>query len=51
MSNESTTAVSFVETPDTHAPEVAKGERFEFGGNWASLLSVLDDERTTSLTG
>src|SRR4029079_8864370 len=27
------------------ASEVARGERFEFGGNWASFLSVLDEER------
>jgi 2-polyprenyl-6-hydroxyphenyl methylase/3-demethylubiquinone-9 3-methyltransferase len=25
--------------------EVARGERFEFGKNWRSFLSVLDDER------
>jgi len=29
----------------THAAEVARGERFEFGKNWASFLRVLDDER------
>lgn len=28
-----------------HATEVAKGERFEFGANWARFLSVLNDER------
>ena len=29
----------------THAEELKKGERFEFGQNWASFLKVLDDER------
>jgi 2-polyprenyl-3-methyl-5-hydroxy-6-metoxy-1,4-benzoquinol methylase len=28
-----------------HADEVARGERFEFGSNWARFLEVLDDER------
>jgi hypothetical protein len=32
-------------TADTHATEVARGERFAFGDNWASFLSVLDEER------
>ncbi|MBI2797607.1 MAG: class I SAM-dependent methyltransferase [Gemmatimonadetes bacterium] len=31
-----------------HAAEVARGERFEFGKNWASFLRVLDDERIAS---
>ena len=30
-----------------HATEVAKGERFEFGANWAQFLDVLNDERIT----
>lgn len=30
--------------PD-HATEVARGERFEFGANWALFLAVLTDER------
>jgi 2-polyprenyl-6-hydroxyphenyl methylase/3-demethylubiquinone-9 3-methyltransferase len=30
---------------DTHASEIARGERFEFGSNWAAFLSVLDEER------
>jgi 2-polyprenyl-6-hydroxyphenyl methylase/3-demethylubiquinone-9 3-methyltransferase len=29
----------------THANEIAQGERFEFGKNWSNFLSVLDDER------
>ncbi len=28
-----------------HSTEVAAGERFEFGKNWAAFLSVLDEER------
>jgi SAM-dependent methyltransferase len=28
-----------------HAAEIAKGDRFEFGANWARYLSVLDDRR------
>ena len=28
-----------------HAIEVQRGERFEFGKNWASFLEVLDDDR------
>ena len=30
---------------DEHADEVARGERFEFGRNWARFLTVLDDDR------
>jgi 2-polyprenyl-3-methyl-5-hydroxy-6-metoxy-1,4-benzoquinol methylase len=45
MNNQSTAAVPFVVTRDTHASEVATGERFEFGGNWANFLSVLDEDR------
>ncbi len=29
----------------THAEELKRGERFEFGQNWANFLKVLDDER------
>jgi 2-polyprenyl-3-methyl-5-hydroxy-6-metoxy-1,4-benzoquinol methylase len=32
-------------TNDQHAAEVARGDRFEFGQNWARFLTVLDDER------
>jgi 2-polyprenyl-3-methyl-5-hydroxy-6-metoxy-1,4-benzoquinol methylase len=28
-----------------HGREVARGERFEFGKNWAAFLSVLDNDR------
>jgi len=30
--------------PD-HATEVSRGERFEFGANWARFLTGLNDER------
>ena len=30
---------------DSHATEVARGERFEFGRNWSRFLSVLDEHR------
>lgn len=30
---------------DQHALEVARGDRFEFGENWARFLAVLDDGR------
>jgi 2-polyprenyl-6-hydroxyphenyl methylase/3-demethylubiquinone-9 3-methyltransferase len=29
----------------THSAEVARGERFEFGANWANFLQKLDDPR------
>lgn len=29
----------------THADELAAGQRFEFGANWARFLEVLNDER------
>jgi 2-polyprenyl-3-methyl-5-hydroxy-6-metoxy-1,4-benzoquinol methylase len=45
MSDQTTAAVPFVGARDAHAREVARGERFEFGGNWASFLSVLDEDR------
>jgi 2-polyprenyl-3-methyl-5-hydroxy-6-metoxy-1,4-benzoquinol methylase len=28
-----------------HATEVARGERFDFGANWAQFLNVLNDDR------
>ena len=45
MSNQSTPLASLTTPSDSHASEVARGERFEFGGNWARFLSVLDEER------
>ena len=32
-------------TTGEHAAELASGERFDFGGNWARFLSVLDEDR------
>ena len=29
----------------THSEEVSKGERFQFGANWAAFLGTLNDER------
>jgi 2-polyprenyl-3-methyl-5-hydroxy-6-metoxy-1,4-benzoquinol methylase len=40
-----TTNAALAHEADQHAAEVARGERFEFGKNWARFLSVLDDER------
>jgi 2-polyprenyl-6-hydroxyphenyl methylase/3-demethylubiquinone-9 3-methyltransferase len=37
-------------TDGHHAHEVARGERFEFGRNWASFLRVLNDERIANAT-
>jgi len=37
-------------TDGAHAHEVARGERFEFGKNWASFLRVLDEERIANAT-
>jgi SAM-dependent methyltransferase len=31
--------------PISHAAEIASGDRFAFGRNWASFLSVLDEDR------
>ena len=45
MTNQSTATAPLIGTADAHAREVARGERFEFGGNWASFLSVLDEDR------
>jgi 2-polyprenyl-3-methyl-5-hydroxy-6-metoxy-1,4-benzoquinol methylase len=43
MSNE--LAEMSIGVPDVHAREVARGERFEFGNNWARFLTVLDESR------
>lgn len=43
MSNNSTAAV--INRSDSHVQEVARGDRFEFGRNWADFLAVLDDDR------
>ncbi|MBX3293849.1 MAG: class I SAM-dependent methyltransferase [Acidobacteria bacterium] len=34
-----------LEIREQHGREVAAGERFEFGKNWAAFLSVLDEDR------
>jgi 2-polyprenyl-6-hydroxyphenyl methylase/3-demethylubiquinone-9 3-methyltransferase len=31
--------------PVDHAAEVASGQRFEFGKNWARLLTLLNEDR------
>jgi len=40
-----TTSVSENETALSHAGEVARGERFEFGKNWSAFLALLDEDR------
>jgi 2-polyprenyl-6-hydroxyphenyl methylase/3-demethylubiquinone-9 3-methyltransferase len=45
MSDRSIAAAPVIGSRDTHAGEIARGERFEFGRNWAAFLSVLDEER------
>src|SRR6187549_1800283 len=34
-----------METTNTNAAEIARGERFEFGQNWSQFLASVDDER------
>jgi len=45
MATQFSTATEPVRVADTHATEVARGERFEFGSNWARFLTVLDEPR------
>lgn len=45
MNNQRTATAPLIGTADAHAREVERGERFEFGGNWANFLSVLDEDR------
>jgi 2-polyprenyl-6-hydroxyphenyl methylase/3-demethylubiquinone-9 3-methyltransferase len=45
MSHDPSVSVPSVGTTGAHAAEVANGERFEFGSNWAGFLSVLDLDR------
>src|SRR5205823_7545247 len=35
---------------DRHATEIARGQRFEFGRNWARFLSTLDDRKIEAAT-
>ena len=48
MQHDSTATVPRLVPRDQHATEVARGERFEFGRNWARFLEVLDEERISS---
>src|SRR3712207_1360016 len=41
MSTQATTTAA----TSTHAAEVARGDRFEFGENWSRFLELLDDGR------
>jgi 2-polyprenyl-3-methyl-5-hydroxy-6-metoxy-1,4-benzoquinol methylase len=45
MSNQSSASTPLLTGSDGHAAEIARGERFEFGRNWAAFLSVLDESR------
>jgi SAM-dependent methyltransferase len=45
MNNEPSAAAPLPGGADTHAREIAAGQRFAFGDNWARFLSVLDEER------
>jgi 2-polyprenyl-6-hydroxyphenyl methylase/3-demethylubiquinone-9 3-methyltransferase len=45
MNNQPIAAAPALSAVDVHATEVARGERFEFGSNWARFLEVLNDER------
>jgi len=45
MTAHSTAAAERSAGLDQHALEVARGDRFEFGENWARFLEVLDDNR------
>ena len=45
MKSHTITTPTTLGAADPHATEVARGERFEFGRNWARFLSVLDEPR------
>ena len=45
MNHQPSVSVPSMGTAGAHAEELASGERFDFGGNWARFLSVLDDDR------
>ena len=47
----SATMTNNLDIAERHGREVASGERFEFGKNWSSFLSVLDDERIATAVG
>jgi 2-polyprenyl-6-hydroxyphenyl methylase/3-demethylubiquinone-9 3-methyltransferase len=48
MSHQSSAIAPSIGTSSTHAAEIARGERFDFGHNWARFLAVLDEERIMS---
>jgi 2-polyprenyl-6-hydroxyphenyl methylase/3-demethylubiquinone-9 3-methyltransferase len=48
MNNQSMATTVAMTSGATHAAEVARGARFEFGGNWARFLEVLDEDRIVS---
>ncbi len=37
-----------IEADSNHAADISSGQRFEFGKNWSSFLSVLNEERIKS---
>jgi len=45
MSAHATLPAGAARTLDPHADEVARGDRFEFGRNWARFLALVDDQR------
>lgn len=48
MTNQVTHRPTLTPVADSHAQEVAGGERFEFGENWSHFLTVLDEPRITA---
>ena len=48
MNNQSIATTVAMSSGAEHAAEVARGERFEFGSNWARFLEVLDEDRIVS---
>ena len=48
MNNQSIATTVAMSSGAAHAAEVARGERFEFGSNWARFLEVLDEDRIVS---
>jgi 2-polyprenyl-3-methyl-5-hydroxy-6-metoxy-1,4-benzoquinol methylase len=48
VNNQSIATTVAMTSGAAHAAEVARGERFEFGSNWARFLEVLDEDRIVS---
>jgi 2-polyprenyl-3-methyl-5-hydroxy-6-metoxy-1,4-benzoquinol methylase len=44
-------ATSSIEIASTHAKQVQRGDRFEFGKNWSRFLGALNDERIFAAEG